>query len=126
MKLKIFIAAALVLTGFTGCYRDVISPGTDPNGPPQNVSFSGDLVPLFAKNCATSGCHDVVPGHKPSLVAENAYTAIVSGGYINTAVPSSSTLYFEVKSGGMPPSGGLKASDTQKILDWIRNGAPNN
>lgn len=110
----------------SGCYRDVISPGSDPNGPPQNVSFSGDLLPLFSKNCASAGCHDATPAHKPSLVPENAFNAINSGGYINTAVPSGSSLYLVVKSGEMPPTGGLKASDVQKILDWIRNGAPNN
>jgi hypothetical protein len=110
----------------SGCYRDIINPGSDPNGPPQNVSFSGDLLPLFSKSCASAGCHDATPAHKPSLVTENAYTAIISGGYVNTAVPTSSHLYLVVKSGEMPPTGGLKASDAQKILDWVRNGAPNN
>lgn len=126
MKLAI-ICIMIMLVAFTsGCYRDVISPGSDPNGPPQNVSFSGDLVPMFTKNCASAGCHDALPAHKPSLVAANAFSAITSGGYINTSVPASSPLYLAVKSGEMPPTGGLKASDAQKILDWIRNGAPNN
>lgn len=117
----------LALVAFaSGCYRDVISPGSDPNGPPQNVSFSGDLLPMFSTSCASAGCHDAVPAHKPSLVPEKAFSAITSGGYINTAVPASSHLYLVVKSGEMPPTGGLKASDVQKILDWIRNGAPNN
>ena len=110
----------------TGCYKDIISPGQDPNGPPQPVSFSGDLLPIFTASCSLSGCHDVVPAHKPSLVAEKAYSALVDGGYVNTAVPHSSLIYTEIKSGSMPPGGALKASDTQKVLDWIRNGAPNN
>lgn len=125
-KITLLVVAGLTITSFSGCYKDVISPGQDPNGPPQNVSFSGDLLPIFTANCATSGCHDAVPSHKPSLTAENAYNAITSGGFINTLVPTSSILYSEVKSGSMPPTGALKATDVQKILDWIRNEAPNN
>jgi hypothetical protein len=124
-KILVFIVGLFTVM-FSGCYKDVISPGKDPNAPPQQVSFSGDLVPIFTANCTTSGCHDGVPGHKPSLTAANAYNAITSGGYINTVVPSSSIIYGEVKSGNMPPTGALKSTDVQKILDWIRLGAPNN
>ncbi|WP_039139829.1 hypothetical protein [Flavihumibacter solisilvae] len=122
-----------VLTGIVmcmllspGCYNDVLSPGSDPNGPPQFVSFSGDLIPLFNTHCNGTGCHDEVPAHAPSLVPEKAYTSLMSGGYVNTAVPNSSTIYTVVQSGSMPPTGALKPSDAQLILDWIRNGAPNN
>lgn len=124
-KLIITLAAGVLITLLTGCYKDIISPGQDPNGPPQQVSFSGDLVPIFTASCALSGCHDGT-AHNPVLTAARAYSAIVNGGYINTVVPANSILYGEVKSGSMPPSGALRASDIQKILDWIRNGAPNN
>ena len=128
MKQKIFFSMLLFLlaSGFTSCYKDIISPGQDPSAPPQAVSFSGDLVPLFVTNCAGSGCHDAVPAHRPSLTPANAYNAIVNGGYIDILVPANSILYGEVKSGSMPPSGALRTSDIQKILDWVRNGAPNN
>lgn len=127
MKSKILIALAIILIGTTlgGCYKDIISPGQDPNGPPQNVSFSGDLVPLFNANCALSGCHDGT-AHSPALTSDKAYNALINGGFVNTVVPTNSIVYGEVKSGSMPPTGALKASDIQKILDWIRNGAPNN
>jgi hypothetical protein len=125
-RIVVLLITGLVVASLSGCYKDVISPGQDPDGPPQQVSFSGDLLPIFTANCATSGCHDAVPAHKPSLTAENAYKAITSGGYINTLVPTSSLIYSEVKSGSMPPTGALKATDAQKILDWIRNEAPNN
>lgn len=128
MKPKILIQMAIVIlaVSFTGCYKDIMSPGQDPTAPPQAVSFSGDLLPLFVANCATTGCHDAVPAHKPALTADKAYIAITGGGFINTVVPADSKLYGEVKSGSMPPAGALKTSDIQKILDWIRNGAPNN
>jgi hypothetical protein len=60
------------------------------------------------------------------LTSENSYNAIIGGGFVNTVVPANSLLYGEVKSGIMPPTGALKPSDVQKILDWIRNGAKNN
>jgi hypothetical protein len=122
----LLLGAVVVATSLSGCYKDIISPGQDPTAPPQAVSFSGDLLPLFVTNCATGGCHDAVPAHKPALTADKAYNAILSGGYVNTVVPTNSIIYGEVKSGSMPPTGALKPSDVQKLLDWIRNGAPNN
>jgi hypothetical protein len=129
MKRKVWTILCII-SGVTiasiGCYKDVISPGSDPNGPPQFVSFSGDLIPIFNDHCNSTGCHDEVPAHEPSLVPEKAYNALIAGGFVNTAVPTSSTLYVVVQTGSMPPTGALNPQDTQKILDWIRNGAPNN
>jgi hypothetical protein len=127
MKSRIVVSFVLiVLTAcLSSCYKDIISPGQDPNGPPAYVSFSGDLLPIFSANCAQSGCHDG-SSHDPALTNELAHDAIVNGGFVDIVVPTNSILYGEVKSGSMPPTGALKASDVQKILDWIRNGAPNN
>src|SRR6478735_9358916 len=95
--LSLFLVSTIIIVSTQGCYKDIISPGSDPNGPPQFVSFSGDLIPLFNTHCNSSGCHDEVPAHKPSLVPEQAYSAITTGGYINLAVPDKSTLYTVVK-----------------------------
>ena len=127
MKRKlILLISVLGLITFAGCYKDVTSPGQDPNAPPQDVSFSGDLQPIFSKNCTTTGCHDATPAHKPSLVPDKSYNALVEGGYVNTVVPHNSIIYGEVKSGAMPPTGAVKQAEMQMILDWIRNGAPEN
>ena len=127
MKLKIFIIllGAFVTIGLSGCYKDINDPG-DPLAPPAAVSFSGELLPIFTANCATAGCHDAVPSHKPSITAENAYKSLKNGVFIDPFVPANSIIYSVVKSGEMPPSGPLKATKVKMILDWIRNGAPNN
>ena len=129
MKPKLILSLAIafsLLLFIPGCYKDVISPGSDPNGPPQFVSFSGDLIPIFNRDCNSSGCHDAVPAHKPSLVPDKAYTSLMSGGYVNTAVPNQSKIYTVLQTGAMPPTGALNAKEQQLVLDWIRNGAPNN
>ncbi|HEX6914488.1 MAG TPA: hypothetical protein VF145_04575 [Chitinophagaceae bacterium] len=128
MKLPI-LYCCLAVAAFallSSCYRDVVSPGADPNGPPQQVSFSGDVLPILNSKCATSGCHDGVPSHKPALTAEKAYGSLVNGGYVNLMLPSQSSIYLVIKGGSMPPTGPLKSSDVQKVYDWIRTGAANN
>ncbi len=125
---KVFLYTALIVAvgiGLIGCYKDVILPEAtlDPDGPPQPVSYSTDLKPIFSASCALSGCH-TTGAHKPYLEENISYLQIVNGGYVNTGVPKSSVLYIMVN-GDMKeyiPS----AVDRQKVYDWIRNGAPNN
>lgn len=111
--------------GFTSCYKDIITPqlASDPDGPPQPVSFKTELAPLFNSSCALAGCH-VSGAHKPYMTSDISYSQIVNGGFVNTALPKESILYKMVY-GDMAqymPS----AENRQKVYDWIRNGAPNN
>ncbi len=108
--------------GMSSCYKDVILPPTSQTAPPQFVSFSGDLQPIYNSNCALSGCH-VPGGQVPYLTEDLSYQQLL-GGYVNTVVPEDSKLYIAIN-GIMMPHIPL-ASDRQKIYDWIRNGAPNN
>jgi hypothetical protein len=125
MRVKIFSALIVVflIALVTGCYYDIVKPA-DLNKPPENVSFSGDVQAIFDKNCNSPDCHG--GNHQPSLTTEDAYNSLITGGFINTTVPTESILYKVVNSGEMPPTGALSSSDQQKILDWIRLGAPNN
>jgi hypothetical protein len=120
LGIMIFIVAGVALTG---CYKDIISPETDPDGPPQSVSFKTDLEPYFNTHCALSGCHGA-GFHNPNLTEGNSYFSLVNGGYVNTIVPKASRIYVMITSemSEFIPS----AKDKSKVLDWIRNGAPNN
>ena len=122
-RLLIYAGLLLLLSfGLGSCYKDVILPKVATTAPPQYVSFSNDLIPLFSTNCALSGCH--VPGSQmPYLTPTLAYQQLL-GGFVNTIVPTQSTIYVEIN-GNMEvhiPD----ATQRQKIYDWIRNGAPNN
>ncbi len=108
--------------GISSCYKDVILPKVSTSTPPQYVSFSNDLQPIFKTNCALSGCH-VTGSQVPYLTPDLAYQQLL-GGFVNTVVPSQSEIYIQIN-GNMEvhiPN----ADDRQKIYDWIRNGAPNN
>ena len=108
--------------GLTGCYKDIITQA-DPDGPPQTVSFKSELLPIFSKSCALSGCH-ATGGHTPNLTSDSAYKSLNNGIYVNTLIPKQSKIY-EMINGEMStyiPS----PLDKGKVYDWIRNGAPNN
>jgi len=115
-----FVVAGI---GLSSCYKDIISPESDPDGPPQAVSFKTDLEPVFNAKCALSGCH-VSGAHNPNLAAGSSYQSLVNGGFVNTLVPKSSRLYVMINSemSEYIPS----PKDKSKVYDWIRNGAPNN
>jgi hypothetical protein len=122
-RLSIYACLLLVVSfGLNSCYKDVILPKVSTTAPPQYVSFSNDLIPIFSTNCALSGCH--VPGSQmPYLTPPLAYQQLL-GGFVNTIIPTQSIIYQEIN-GNMQvhiPD----ATQRQKIYDWIRNGAPNN
>jgi hypothetical protein len=115
----LLFSVSLVLSS---CYKDVILPATVSTKPPQYVSFSSELQPIFTTNCALSGCH-VKGSQAPYLSADVSYQQLL-GGFVNTIKPDQSEIYIQIN-GNMQvhiPN----ADDRQKIYDWIRNGAPNN
>ena len=115
----------LVIIGLSGCYKDIVIPqlASDPDGPPQPVSFNTELKPLFAAKCTEAGCH-VTGAHKPYLTPDISYAQIVSGGFVNLALPKESILYKNIY--GEMSQYISSSADKQKVYDWIRNGAPNN
>ncbi len=125
---RLLIYSCLILTfgiGLSGCYKDIIKPDlpVDPNAPPKQVSFSGELKNLFAANCTDAGCH-VSGAYKPYLTPDISYAQIVNGGFVNLLLPKQSRLYVMIN--GEMQQYMPAANDRQKVYDWIRNGAPNN
>jgi hypothetical protein len=118
------VVVLLIATFLNACYYDEVATF---EGVPTNVSLKNDVQPIFDRDCNMSGCHDAGPSHSPSLVNENAYQALTSGGYVNTTDPESSVLYLSVNGGGMPAGRPpLSENDKKLILGWITDGARNN
>lgn len=116
------------IIGLTGCYKDIITPelASGPDDlPPQQVSFETVLAPMFNKNCAVAGCH-VSGAHTPYLATAVSFTEIVNGGYVNLAKPQESKIYQMITGEMAQYMPAPVKTNTQKVYDWIRNGAPNN
>ena len=129
MKNKILslLAFTSLLIGLTlsGCYYDEVVP--EVIDPGNEISFSGDLIPIFNASCNTAGCHS--PGAvAPDLTAANAFNALVNGSYIDVGNPEASELYQWVK-GNRAISMPLSGEDpviSSSVLIWIQQGALNN
>jgi hypothetical protein len=125
----IYIGAMFILmTGMSGCYKDIIPPeiASGPDDlPAQQVSFQTDLAQMFNTSCAKANCH-VSGAHAPYLTTSVSYTEIVNGGYVNIANPQQSKLYQMIKGEMAQYMPAPVKTNTQKVYDWIRNGAPNN
>jgi hypothetical protein len=133
MKKKILsflIVPALFVIGLiSGCYYDEVIPDVsiyeeDPGG---EVTFSGDIIPIFNTSCSLSGCHSP-GGHSPDLTAANAYNSLINGEYIDVENPEQSELYQWVNGNRTTPMpiSGTDPKIASAILAWITQGAQNN
>lgn len=91
-------------------------------------SFSTDISPILTQRCAVVGCH-VANG--PENVDLRTYATLQQGGKHGAIVIAGnareSELVEEIVKGKMPPDGPpLEASEVQRIIDWINNGAKEN
>lgn len=104
----------------TSCYYDEVLPKEV-----GEVSFQGDVIPIFNQSCNMAGCHNgsIAPDLRPA----NAYNSLSSGGYISTATPESSELYLWMRGEGgrsaMPNP--TNANYNAIVLAWIQQGAKN-
>lgn len=99
--------------------------------PPTTVSFSQDIVPIFNKNCNTSGCHlGTSAAGNLNLEASVAYAQLSKRGkgYIDTLTPQYSILYASMNAttNPMPPNGKLDNCTLGLVLRWIEQKAKNN
>ena len=115
MKNLVVIAPLIFLAlGFKACEKVVFPPSGD-----VYETFSASVQPIFNSDCIS--CHD--GGRDPNLTEGNSYNALKNGGFIDTANPESSVLYEKLTS-----THASRTSENNKkiILDWIKDGAPNN
>jgi hypothetical protein len=124
------VLGSMLFFVITGCEKDItliIKP--EPVEITDTVSFTHDLVPLFAANCALSGCH-ADGGHVPVLTPAKAYNSLIGGNYVDKAAPENSTLYRWLTgqlSPPMPMGRPNNPSDiNDKVLAWIKQGAQKN
>ena len=118
-KLLLFIAlAGLVLSS---CEYEWIQPEKKPI--PTEVSFSGDIMPIFDNGCNAGVCHGA-GATPPDLTEANAYNALLDGSYVDINTPEASILYTTMKSGSMKTY--TNPGDEDIILAWIQQGAKNN
>lgn len=123
----ILVATCMVFV--TGCYKVttfVIANDAEITRP---VSLTDDLIPLFAKNCSISGCHNS-GGIKPDLTADKVYNTLINGNYADLGTPEKSEIYLWLtgkRAATMPVGATNNPSNiNQLVLAWIKQGAKNN
>ncbi len=123
----LLIAAAFMLI-MVGCSKTTTVVMDSGTAVTTTVQFTKDIVPILAKNCAVTGCHN--GSVKPNLTSALAYNSLVSGGYTNTGNPPQSEVYLWLtgkKSATMPLGAPNNPSNiNQLMLAWIKQGAKNN
>ena len=123
------VLGVMVLFIVPGCYK--VATVTIDNSPAvtKTVSLGGDLIPIFAKNCVLSGCHNS-GGQAPDLSMSNAYNSLTTGNFINKTTPLNSTLYLWLtgKEAVAMPFGATNnpSNINAQVLAWITQGAKNN
>lgn len=125
--LSFLVVSVLLGMGLiSGCYYDAVIPDTSIYSG-EDISFNEDIIAIFDEGCNASGCHST-GGHPPDLTADNAYTSLINGGYIDVSNPEASELYQWVKGNRTTPMpiGGVDSKIVSAVLLWIEQGALDN
>ena len=84
---------------------------------PENVSFSGYIMPLINNSCATTACH--VQGGSGNGLLENY-------AQVKVMIDNGSFEQRVVVEQNMPSSENLSSCQIETIRQWIEEGALNN
>lgn len=119
------VSLVLILGG--GCYKGTTLDLTTDLEITEDVSFAGNVVPIFEKSCSISGCHNP-NGVSPDLSSDKAFNSLTNGGYIDVSSPENSLVYAFVSGKRTPvmPVSGVDPTIAATILAWIKQGAQNN
>lgn len=120
-SIKWYLIESLILMAFivlvqTSCHHKPVIPDTP------SISFKKQIQPLFANNCALSGCHDGFEA-KPLYYYNDIMLHIDPGNAHN------SSIYQRITSLGpdaMPLTGSLSEEQIKLIYAWIMQGAKDN
>ena len=130
MKSRLFLCIGITLFALfsltTGCTYDQYLPEEEPVIVDM-VTFSGDILPIFNEACNSAGCHNS-GGFAPDLSPGIAYDALITGGYIDIAVPDNSELLEWMRGNRRidMPIEGPNNDYNAAVLAWIKQGALNN
>lgn len=121
-----FSAIVVMILLLSGCYKET----TVFLGAPEytkEVSFTQDLIPIFEKRCALSGCHNA-GGQVPNLTPDRAYDALLEEDMIDFSNPEDSELYAWLTGKLQPamPFGGSDPDINAIVLAWLKQGGKNN
>jgi hypothetical protein len=120
--------AILLLVALGGCYNDkydkVFPSATACDT--TNITYSNDIAPIIAANCAIAGgCHDVagsaISGHNYTTYA--GVKAVASNDFIITDIN-----WTPISGHNNMPKNGIKLPDCDidKITKWVNEGVPDN
>jgi hypothetical protein len=123
------ILGFVVLVVAPGCYKVATVVVDNSPAVTKTVSLSKDILPIFTKNCALSGCHGA-GGQVPDLSGNNAFSSLSKGNYLNITTPANSVLYLWLtgkEAAAMPFGAQNNPSNINSLaLAWITQGAKNN
>lgn len=114
----------IVSLSLSSCYYDTFPEDTGP--PPEDVSYSQDIQPLWDVDCVS--CHQ--GNTPPDLRAANSYNSLINGNYVIPENADDSVLYHSLLGSNgvslMPPGNQWPASQINIVEAWINEGAENN
>ncbi len=103
----------------SGCTKYEIPAPECPEDLPTDVSYGGDVQPIFDQNCLS--CHS--GGQSPDLSPGWSYDELIDGDYVDIDFPCESVL-IQVFSGSH--DGRATEDEILTMIGWIDEGAQNN
>jgi len=131
------LSCGAALAVFVSCDRDYgLPPGPDDYNTVEIISYSRHVQPIFARRCATSGCHDTQSAEEDLIMDswESVMRGSENGAMVVPFRPEKSHLIFHVNTDTtvapvaeprMPPDAPLAKDEVAFLMRWIREGAKN-
>ena len=119
MRRYIFVLTGALLLILSACTNYQIPAPECPEDLPTDVSFSGEVQPIFDANCVM--CHSA--GQSPDLRPGWSYDELIDGEYVDIDFPCESRL-IQVFSGSHV--GRATDDEILILIGWIDEGANNN